>query len=105
MSSFLTQSSVLQCPHGGPVTAGPGSSEVKVDGAPVLRASDTFAVTGCPFPQSPCVTVEWAGASGRTKVTGESALRSDDTGVCKSGAGAAQGMVIVSSTQGKASGS
>ncbi len=104
MSNLLTQASILQCPHGGPVIAVPGDTRVKVDSAPVLRPSDTFTVSGCPFSQSPCATVEWPAAAGKSKVAGAAALRADDLGLCKSGAGAPQGNVVVSSVQGKTQG-
>jgi hypothetical protein len=86
------------------VIAAPGDTRFKADGAPVLRRSDTFTVSGCPFTQSPCATVEWPAPAGKSKVGGDVALRADDVGLCKSGVGAAQGNVVVSSVQGKASG-
>ncbi|MFT3770702.1 MAG: hypothetical protein QM820_35200 [Minicystis sp.] len=103
MSNFLTTASVMQCPHGGMVSATPGSTKSKA-GAPVLRPNDTFTVAGCPFTQSPCASVEWPSPAGKTKVDGQPVLRQDDIGLCKSGAGAPQGSVIVSTTQPKAAG-
>lgn len=103
MSRFLTTASVLQCAHGGTVSATPGSSDTKA-GAPVLRPSDTFSITGCGNSSNPCVKVDWLAPAGKTKVGGEVVLREGDTGLCKSADQAVQCPVVVSSTQAPASG-
>ena len=62
MPSPLTAASVMMCPHGGTVIATPGSTRASA-GTPVLRASDTFTIVGCPLPPTgtphPCVSVKW----------------------------------------------
>ena len=77
--STLTQSSQLQCPHGGQVTIQTASS-VKISGAPAPTRFDTFTISGCPHQipapsgtvPSPCTTVQWVKADSKVKINGVS---------------------------------
>jgi hypothetical protein len=100
VSNFLTMNSVIQCPHGGTVTAVPSNAKAKAQGGLILCASDVFTVAGCAFVQNPCVTVTWPGAVHKSMVSGVVALTSSDTGLCNSGS-----TVIITSTQSQSGGS
>jgi hypothetical protein len=99
VGNFLTMSSVIQCPHGGMVTAITSNTKAKAGGAFILCASDTFTVAGCTFVENPCLTVTWPGASGKSAASGVTALTTSDTGLTSSGA-----TPMVSTTQTQASG-
>ncbi len=105
MPALLTTASTLMCPHGGTVTASPGSAKASAD-AVVLRMSDTFTIAGCPFATaagpSPCTTVQWTVGSGRVQHDGDFVLNESSVGLCIGPA--PQGTVLVSATQSKVSG-
>jgi hypothetical protein len=95
------------CPHGGTVTAIPGSTRAQAGGAPVLRASDTFIIAGCSFaPVSPhpCVSVKWVQTAQRLKYGGDFVLNQASVGLCLAADQATQGVVIIAATQPQASG-
>jgi hypothetical protein len=100
VSNFLTVNSMIQCPHGGTVTAIPSNTKAQAQGGIILCAGDTFTVAGCAFVQNPCLTVTWPAAVHKAKASGVIALTSSDTGLCNSGA-----TVLISSTQSQAGGS
>jgi hypothetical protein len=104
MPALLTVASTLMCPHGGTVMATPGATQAVVD-APILRASDTFTIVGCPFatasPQ-PCLTVQWVSTGTKVKHGGDFVLTEASVGLCIGPA--PQGTVVVAATQGKVSG-
>jgi hypothetical protein len=107
MPPLLTQSSTMMCPHGGTVTAIPGSTRAQAGGASVLRASDTFIIAGCSFVPGtphPCVSVKWAQSAQRLKHGGDFVLNQASVGFCLAGDQAPQGMVIIAATQPQASG-
>lgn len=102
----LTTASTLMCPHGGTVSAMPGSPRAQA-GAAILRSSDTFVVAGCPFTTpagtpNPCVTVRWIAPDTRVQAGGPT-LSSGSTGLCLSAAGVPQGPVQVVAQQTRAS--
>lgn len=108
--AIVSIGAIVQCPHGGQVTATPGSARVKVAGQAVATRADTGAVAGCPFqvptpggpkPQ-PCVRVKWLVASARVKAGGEAVLLVDSAGLCQSGEQIPQGKPRVVSTQTRA---
>lgn len=107
MAAFLTVASTLMCPHGGTVIGTPGSIRSQAQ-SPVLRASDTFLVAGCPFSiagvPNPCVSVRWASTATRVKHSGELTLNEQSVGLCVSGTQAAQGTALICATQTKDSG-
>jgi hypothetical protein len=108
MSSFLTTSSVLMCPHGGTVTATSSNTRAKA-GDFLVRMSDTFMIAGCPFTlpsgtPHPCVTVQWVKGAVRGKAGGDFMLTQDSVGLCLAPDQAPQGTVLIQSTQMRASG-
>ncbi len=108
MPAILQLGCTIQCPHGGMVSVVPTNTKVKVGGAFALLASDVFLVAGCPFvvgtvPQ-PCLTVEWQAPSTMFKINGQTVLLESSIGICKSPAGAPQGVAIVSGAQTNVSG-
>lgn len=102
MPALLTASSTMMCPHGGTVTAVPGSTQVVID-APVLRMSDTFIVAGCAFVigvvPSPCVSVQWVQGAARVQVGGDFVLNEASVGLCLAATQAPQGAALVVMTQ------
>ena len=108
MPALLTQASTLKCPHGGTVIAIPSSIRVAAAGAPVLRASDTFVIVGCPFPTPatphPCVTVQWVVTAQRVKHSADFVLNEASVGLCLAGDLAPQGVVLIAATQPRVSG-
>ena len=103
MPALLTSASTLMCPHGGTVTAVPGQTKASA-GSPVLRASDTFTVAGCPFTiptavPSPCVRVQWISSATRVQAGGDFVLHESSVGLCLAATQAPQGTVLIVSTQ------
>jgi hypothetical protein len=102
----------VTCPHGGTVATVPSNTRA-LAGAPMLVASDTSTVSGCPFQipigtgtkPSPCVTVQWTAEAQRVKAGGTGVLLQSSVGLCKSPEGAPQGTAIVANTQARAGGS
>jgi hypothetical protein len=109
MGNFLTTSSVLQCPHGGSVSATTTNSVTKAGGDYVVSQSDTFMISGCSFQlpgpmPSPCMTVQWVSASTSNTVQGNNVLTTDSQGLCLAATQAPQGPVVISTTQTPVSG-
>ncbi|HEY2616220.1 MAG TPA: hypothetical protein VGI78_02675 [Acetobacteraceae bacterium] len=108
MPGFLTAASVLMCPHGGTVQIVPSNTDVMFDGAPAVRASDTFIVAGCPFVigvvPSPCVTVQWVQPAMQSTVGSNPTLTEASVGMCLAATQAPQGPVVIASTQPNVSG-
>ncbi len=102
MPALLTPSSTLMCPHGGTVSAIPGSVRAQA-GAPILRGSDTFIVAGCPFVigivPSPCVSVQWVLTAQRVQHAGDFVLNESSVGLCLAATQAPQGAVLIVQTQ------
>jgi hypothetical protein len=103
MARLLNASSVLQCPHGGSVIIVTQNGRAKGGGDFLVRESDTFSIVGCPFTLGsnlhPCVRVQWVAPASRSKVISEATLTEESIGLCVAGDGAAQGTVLVASTQ------
>jgi len=108
MPGILQQGAVIQCPHGGTVTAIPTNTRVLVNGAFALLVSDLFVVAGCPFvigtTPSPCVTVEWQLPANKVTINGTAVLLESSLGLCKGPTQAAQGTALISGVQTKADG-
>jgi len=106
MPALLTAASSMMCPHGGIVTATPGSTRANA-GAPVLRGSDTFVIAGCTFAPGgvahPCVSVNWVVTATRVKHGGDFVLNQASVGLCIAGDQAPQGTVLINSTQAQVS--
>lgn len=104
MGKLLNPSSTMMCPHGGTVSATSSNTRAKVDGAPILRGSDTFTISGCPFTlpgptAHPCTTVKWVKTCMSTSAVGDFALAEDSVGMCHAADQAPQGNVMVQATQ------
>lgn len=99
MAPYLTTASQLMCPHGGTVLPVSTNARVIAGGAPILRASDTFTVAGCPLVVGagphPCVTARWVQPAGRSKVLGDLTLTAQSVGFCQAADQAVQGTVQV----------
>jgi hypothetical protein len=108
MSGFLTPAATMTCPHGGTVQAIPASSNLTAGGAPVLAATDTFIVAGCPFVvgvvPSPCIMVQWVQPATRSTRSGAPTLTAASVGLCIGATGAPQGPVIITPGQTQATG-
>lgn len=98
MGGLLTTASTLTCPHGGTVSAIPSQGRFRLGGAPVVLATDTFVIAGCPFvpvsPQ-PCVLVRWQLPAMRSTSTAAPTLTLDSVGFCVAANGAVQGSVLI----------
>jgi hypothetical protein len=105
---FLTTTSSLSCPHGGTVTCSTTNSRVRADGQFVLRWTDQFTVGGCSFTLGttphPCVRVQWDVKAMHHESQGDLSLTEESVGLCLAADGGTQGIVEISSTQGRASG-
>jgi hypothetical protein len=109
MSQFLTTDSVMQCPHGGVVTAITTNTVAQAGGAYVVRSSDTFMIAGCLFTlpsgtPHPCMTVQWVVSAVMNQVLNDSVLTEDSVGMCLAADQTPQGPVMVSFTQAEVSG-
>ncbi|HVR47481.1 MAG TPA: hypothetical protein VMT95_12700 [Candidatus Binatia bacterium] len=101
--------SVLMCPHGGDVSAIPSGPRPLAAGVPLVLATDTFLVAGCPFllgaVPSPCLTVLWIVPDIFSTVAGTPTLSQSSVGLCMSPALLPQGPVIVVDCQPQVTGS
>jgi hypothetical protein len=109
MAALLTSSSILMCPHGGTVSAVTSNTQVKAAKDFVLRQSDTFLITGCPFVipgigPHPCVQVQWVQAALQTQVVSDFALTEESVGLCVAADQVVQGSVLICFAQPQASG-
>lgn len=103
MAQFLTTASILQCPHGGLVTAITTNTVAQAGGDYIVRSSDTFMIAGCAFTlpsgPNPCMTVQWVTAALMNTVMSDNVLTEDSVGMCLAADQAPQGPVIISSAQ------
>jgi hypothetical protein len=108
MGNLLNTSSILMCPHGGTVSVITTNTQVMAAGDPVLRASDTFLIAGCPFvvgiPLHPCMQVQWVQPDTESQVLGDFTLSEDSVGLCVAADGAMQGTALIVFTQLQVSG-
>ena len=111
MAHLLNASSQLQCPHGGSVSITTTNTKAKADGGFIVRSSDTFTISGCPFTlpapvgPHPCVRIQWLTTAMKVKADNNPALTRDSSGLCLAADSVPQGSVMVVNTQTKASGS
>lgn len=108
-ANLLNASSQLQCPHGGMVQITTSNTKAKAGGDFIVRSSDTFTISGCPFQTPapsphPCMTVQWIVTGQMVKADGALVLTKSSTGLCKAADEAPQGTVLINSTQTKVSG-
>jgi hypothetical protein len=106
MGQFLTTASVLQCPHGGIVSAITTNAVAQAVGDYIVRSSDTFMIAGCPFvlptpppTPHPCMTVQWVVSALMNQVMSDSVLTEDSVGMCLAADQTPQGPVLISFTQ------
>jgi hypothetical protein len=108
MAGLLNSSSVLMCPHGGTVQATSSNTRTKAAGDVVLRASDTFLVTGCPFVLGvvphPCVQLQWVQPAEQSRAIGDFTLTEESVGLCVAADLAVQGTVSIVFTQPRVAG-
>jgi hypothetical protein len=109
MGALLTTASMMMCPHGGTITAISSNTQATAGGSPLVRASDTFIIAGCPFTlpaavPSPCMTVQWMQTNTESKAAGDFTLGMNSMGMCLAATQAPQGTVLINSTQQKVSG-
>lgn len=106
-AGLLTLGSTMTCPHGGRVMPVPAGPRPTANGAPLLLATDTYTVAGCPFipvaPQ-PCVLVQWVQPSATGSGAGMPTLTEDSVGFCFAADGAMQGPVLIVAAQPAVSG-
>jgi hypothetical protein len=104
MAQLLTMASVLQCPHGGLVSAVTTNTVAQAGGAFILRSTDTFLIAGCAFTlppgvPHPCMTVQWLTPALMSTVMGDNVLTESSVGLCLAPDQAPQGPVLISFTQ------
>lgn len=108
MANLLNTSSIMMCPHGGTVSVISSNTQVMAAGDPVLRASDTFLIAGCPFvvgiPPHPCVQVQWVQPDVQSQALGDFTLSEESVGLCVAADMAVQGTVLITFTQPQVSG-
>ena len=109
MGALLTTASMMMCPHGGTVTAISSNTQATAGGSPLVRASDTFTIAGCPFTlppavPSPCTTVQWMQTNTESQAAGDFTLSMNSMGLCLAATQAPQGTVLINNTQQKVTG-
>jgi hypothetical protein len=108
MAALLNTSSIMMCPHGGTVSVVTSNTQVMAAGDPVLRASDTFLISGCPLVivlvPHPCVQVQWVQPDAESQVMGDFTLSEESVGLCIAADMAVQGTVLITFTQPQVSG-
>lgn len=96
------------CPHGGTVSVVTSNTQVMAAGDPLIRASDTFLIAGCPFvigiPPHPCVQVQWVQPDTESQVLSDFTLSEDSVGLCVAADMSVQGTVLIMFTQPQVSG-
>jgi hypothetical protein len=99
MAGLLNSSSVLMCPHGGMVQAITSNTRVKAAGDLLLRSSDMFTITACPFflgpLPHPCVQVQWVQPAARSKAVDDFTLTETSVGLCLAADMAPQGTAMI----------
>jgi hypothetical protein len=107
LAGLLTSSSVLMCPHGGPVQIISANSRAKATD-PLACSTDTFVITGCPFviagAPHPCVTIQWITTATRCQAGGQPLLNESSVGLCLAPDQTPQGPVQIVSVQPRATG-
>jgi hypothetical protein len=103
VANLLNTSSIMMCPHGGMVNAVSSNTRAMANGDPILRASDTFVIAGCPFVAGvvphPCVQVQWVQPDSMSQVLSDFTLSEESVGLCIAADMAVQGTVLVTFTQ------
>ena len=112
MAGLLTVASTLMCPHGATVSGVPSGNNPTAGGSPILLATDTFTIAGCPFTlpgtppiPCPCILVQWIVTNTMSTANAMPTLGASSTGLCIGALGAPQGTVVVAATQPQVTGS
>ena len=108
MANLLNSSAVMMCPHGGTVSAITSNTRVNAAGSPLLGATDTYLIAGCPFVigivPHPCIQVQWVQPDARSQAVSDFTLSEESVGLCVAADMAVQGTVLVMFTQPRVSG-
>jgi hypothetical protein len=108
MAGLLNRTSILMCPHGGMVQAITNNTRTMAAGDFVLRKSDTFLVTACPFVLGivphPCVQVQWVQPATQSQAASDFTLTEESVGLCVAPDMAVQGTVMIVFTQPRVAG-
>lgn len=104
-SPVLTQSTTVQCPHGGSASVTPSNQMAKADGSPILTVADIHQVVGCPFTlpsgtPNPCALIQWQAPAVQAKVNQIPVLLENSVGLCIGPTGP-QGTAQIVSNQSK----
>ncbi|MEU6089953.1 hypothetical protein ABZ865_24720 [Streptomyces sp. NPDC047085] len=104
--SLLDAGAVIGCPHGGRVApAATPSGGLRIAGAAVATAAQTYVVTGCPHTvagvPSPCVSARWTAADTGVTADGAPVLLDTSAAQCFSAALVPQGPPLVQAAQRK----
>lgn len=108
---ILTTASTVMCPHGGTAVLTTSNARLTASNMPALLQTDVHAVAGCPFQipvgvgtkPSPCIRIQWQGATTRLTAGGAGVLVQSSVGICYSPEGAPQGTAIVANASPRAS--
>jgi hypothetical protein len=108
MAGLLNTSSIMMCPHGGTVSAITSNTQVMAAGDPLVRATDTFMIAGCPFVLGivphPCMQVQWVQPDTMSQAVSDFTLSEQSVGLCVAADMAVQGTVLITFTQPSVSG-
>lgn len=109
MSQTITNTTTLQCPHGGTVQIQTANTKAKAEGGYVATVADTFVVSGCTFQlpgappiPSPCVKVQWLVSDIQVSAISNRVVSgTNSVGLCLAASGLPQGKVLESQNQTK----
>jgi hypothetical protein len=108
MAGLLNTSSVMMCPHGGTVSVVTSNTQVMAAGDPVIGATDTYLITGCPFVLGivphPCMQVQWVQPNTASQAVSDFTLSEESVGLCVAADMSVQGTVLIVLTQPSVSG-
>jgi hypothetical protein len=99
---LLDSGALIQCPHGGFVQLIAPINRVSINGQPVAKMGDTFAVIGCPVQQigsspgpQPCETIQWIYPSARVFINEKPVLLDSSIGICGNSVGIITGPAVI----------
>lgn len=108
MAGLLNTSSIMMCPHGGTVSVVTSNTQVMAASAPVIRATDTYLIAGCPFVVGvvphPCMQVQWVQPNTASQAASDFTLSETSVGMCVAADMSVQGTVLITFTQPSVSG-
>jgi hypothetical protein len=108
MSSFLTTSSTVMCPHRGMAILVTSNTIAVLPPGPILLLTDLHPIAGCTFAPggvpSPCLSIRWLTGTLQSTINGIPALLDSSVGLCLNVAGLPQGTAVVVQTQSEAVG-